>query len=57
MEHHLIAAPVRLFGDFPGVGMVREHGERQRIGKPEQRVRLSAVVSKIIDHDRKARPA
>ena len=53
---HLIAAPVRLFGDFPGVGQMRKHGKRQRIGKSEQRVGLGAVVSEIIDHDGQTRP-
>ena len=57
MEHDLIAAPVRLFGDFPGVGQMREHGKGQRKGKSKQRVGLSAVVAEIIDHDRETRPA
>ena len=51
MQHHLIAAPVRLFGNFAGVRFVRKHGNRQRIGEPEQCVGLRAVVSKIVDHD------
>ena len=55
MQHHLIAAPVRLFGNFAGVCLVRKHGNRQRIGEPEQRVSLRAVVSKIVDHDGKSR--
>ena len=55
MQHHLIPAPVRLFGNFAGVRLVRKDGNRQRIGEPEQCVRLRAVVPKIIDHDGKPR--
>jgi len=51
MQHHLVPAPVRLFGDFPGVCLVWKDGNRQRKSNPEQRVRLRAVVSKVIDHD------
>ena len=57
MEQNLIAAPVRLFGDLPGVGQMREHGKGQREGQSKQGVGLSAVVAEIIDHDRKTRPA
>src|SRR3981081_2942591 len=34
---------------------MREHGQRQRIGEPKQRLRLCAVIPKIVDHDRKPR--
>src|SRR5882757_933948 len=57
VEHHLIPAAVRLFSDYRGAGMVRENGERQRIGKPEERVSLLGIVSKIVDHNRQARVA
>ena len=57
MQHHLIPAPVRLFGNFAGVCLVRKNGNRQRISKAEQSVGLRAVVPKIIDHDGKPRAA
>ncbi len=53
MQHHLVSAPVRFFGDFAGVGLVRQNGNGQRISKPEQGVGLRAVVPKVVDHNRK----
>ena len=55
MQHHLIPAPVRLFGDFAGIHLVGKDRNRQRISNPEQRISLRAVVSKIVDHDGKSR--
>ncbi len=53
MQHDLIAAAIRFFGDVGGKRQVRQDGNRQWKRQREQRIGGGAVVTQIIENDRK----
>ncbi len=52
VQHHLIAAPVSLFGDRGGVRVKRKHGERQRVVEREHLIDGRWIAAYIIENNR-----
>lgn len=52
MQHHLVAAPVRFFGNLARIHFVRQYGDCQRIWNPQDGIGLRALVAQIVDYDR-----
>lgn len=51
VEHHFIAAAMRLFGDFNGVCMIGQNGDRQRIRQSKDGVGSRTVAAQIVEDD------
>ena len=56
MQHHLVTAPFRFLGDFLGMFMIRQDGNRERVVQVKDLLGGTAVVSEVVQNNGELRP-